>query len=330
VIRPRVASLIEVSAICATCKTDTFFGVRFERPPTAARLREAVIAKLGRDGDYICPRCQSLVLVHVGEQAIAAPARVERAEIAQRIGRKDGGIRFAVGSPTGARSSVWRVWMNNRRDDVYIAARSLASQLKVSLHPEFWYFGFTKPYAERNAHTLPDGFDRKRAIWDRPSEFGPGWTRAFSIVVPATEVVTPPAPYSGSEVVWFDTPDQGEATHFTVLLSKPEASKGRRGFPSLVGFELETEFVTRLEMSTGEALWVVAHVAPTPSDDAEQFEQVRRAVDPALLRPNLEDDEDFSWRLLIFADSPDGAAHFIDLALDPPERRQPAHAGAGT
>jgi hypothetical protein len=44
---------------------------------------------------------------------------------------------------------------------------------------------------------------------------------------------------------------------FTILLSKKGAARGRRGYPNADGFEASTEFVTRLEMATGEQLWVV-------------------------------------------------------------------------
>jgi len=55
----------------------------------------------------------------------ATPAREVRA---------GGTIRFAVGSPTGLRSSTWRIWSAKHTKDVYLAARSIAGLQKVSLH----------------------------------------------------------------------------------------------------------------------------------------------------------------------------------------------------
>jgi hypothetical protein len=46
----------------------------------------------------------------------------------------DGTIRFAVGSPTGLRSSTWRIWSAKHTKNVYLAARSIAGLQKVSLH----------------------------------------------------------------------------------------------------------------------------------------------------------------------------------------------------
>ena len=41
-------------------------------------------------------------------------------------------LRFAVGTPSAARSSVWRLWVN--QDDVYLGQRATTQFLKVSLH----------------------------------------------------------------------------------------------------------------------------------------------------------------------------------------------------
>jgi hypothetical protein len=310
---------MEMWVTCDSCNLKTFFGVRVDQPVTDSELRDRVIEKLGPDGAYVCPRCGSLVFVYIGEQPVAGAARLLRAEQARRIGHSAKGLRFAVGEPAGPRSSVWRVWMNDRRDDVYIAARSLASDLKVSLHPNFWYFGFTRKHAERGSSVVPPGADRKMHVWERPGEFGAGWTRAFAIVVPASEVIEAPTPYAGSEAVWFPKPADGEAIHFTVLLSKPGAARGRRGYPNADGFDDSTEFLTRLDMTTGEQLWVVAHVAPMTDEDTERLERTRASFEEHRrqeLVNRAKKSPSFSPRALVFADSSDGVGYFFDVALD--------------
>jgi hypothetical protein len=309
--------MIEISAKCDQCGLDTFFGVRFERPPSVEDLRARIVDKLGPDGMFICPRCQSFVFVHAGDGPVADQARLHRIEQAQRIGRSTKGLRFAVGHPTGPRSSVWRVWMNHRRDDVYIAARGLASQLKVSLHPDFWYYGFTSHYVRGPSSLVPTGTDRKISHWERPSEFAPGWTRAFTIVVPASELVEPRSGYSGKEVIWIAPPELDGAIHFTVLLSKPGAARGRRGYPTEEGATDSTELMTRLDMATGEQVWILANPAPVSDDERAQItrahEAFARIANTALTRLD-DDDPDAMLRALAFADGPDGAL-FYDLAI---------------
>jgi hypothetical protein len=310
--------VIEFLTNCDSCRLNYWFGVTFEEPPTAEEVRAAIIQKLGPDATYICPRCQSLVFVHVNGGPIATPQRLQRAAQARRIGRSSRGIRFGVGRPDGARSSVWRVWMNNRRDDVYISARALASELKASLHRDYWYFGFPDQHVRRETSFVPLGSDRKKYVWDRPEEFGAGWTRAFEIIVPGTEIVEAPLPYTGSEAVWLPAPSPDEAANFTVLLSKPDAPRGRRGYPNAEGFEDSTEFITRLEMKTGERLWVLAHVEPMTNDRAEEIERARRTVVEHAcdkLVAATREDAKFSARALVFADSPDGVPRIVDVSL---------------
>ncbi len=208
--------------------------------------------------------------------------------------------------------------MNDRRDDVYIAARGLASDLKVSLHPEFWYFGFTSRHVQRPSSLVPPGADRKKRVWDRPAEFGEGWTRAFGILVPASEVVDDGPPYTGNEAVWFPTPGENEAVHFTILLSKPGAVRGRRGYPNADGFEASTEFVTRLDMATGEQLWVLMHTAPMAHADTAQLERTHayfEAHPPPEFAKRASESPTFTPRAVVFADSTDGNAYFVDVSL---------------
>lgn len=310
--------MIEILTTCDACDLNYFFGVKLDKSVSDHELRARIVEKLGHDGAYICPRCHSLRFVHVGGGLIADPERLQRAASAVRIGRETNGIRFGVGEPEGVHSSVWRVWMNNRRDDVYISARSLASELKVSLHEGFWYFGFTDKHIHSGSSLVPAGADRKIRVWDRPDEFGAGWTRAFTVIVPASEVVDSPAPYAGREAVWLPKPAKDEAVHFTVLLSEPDSARGRRGYPSAEGFDHATEFVTRLEMTTGEQLWVLSHIATMTDAEAADVEQVRATIKEKgrqTLLKRASQNPRFAPRAIVFRESADGVASFVDVSL---------------
>jgi hypothetical protein len=65
------------------------------------------------------------------------------------VGRSTGEFvaRFGVGSADGPRSAVWRLWTGKGTSDVYVAARTLGGNLKVSLHESgVWRYAFTKEY----------------------------------------------------------------------------------------------------------------------------------------------------------------------------------------
>jgi hypothetical protein len=304
-----------VTVICEECKLEINFPVDASEPvSTVGELRDAMRRTLGPSGATICPRCNSLVVVYLGDRPVGDPDSVRRAELAHGIGRKARGIRFAVGAPDGPRSAVWRLWVNQRGDDVYIAARGLARDIKVSLHPDYWYYGFTADHVRRGSRLLAPGEDRKKSVWARPTEFSPGWTRAFEIIIPSSEVIDERTPYEGSEAVWFPKPPEGEAARFTVLFSKKDAPRGARGFPAAEGYEDRTEFVTRLDLKTGESVWTLAHVAPLAPEERGQLEKARHAANEAI-REALADAR--QPRMVGFGDAIDGVRFFYDISLRP-------------
>ena len=129
-------------------------------------------------------------------------------------------VRFAVGDPAGARSAVWRMWTSRTKSDVYVSARALTSVFKVSLHESGdWRHAFTD--TTRGMAHVPPGQDRALARWKRPHEFEPGLTRAFEIIIPASEVTKSPyvewdknfrSEYADKEIVWVPPPPEGCAT----------------------------------------------------------------------------------------------------------------------
>lgn len=135
-------------------------------------------------------------------------------------------IRFAVGEP-GRRSSVWRVWANPKKGDVYIASRKSARIFKVSLHETGdWRCQWVKedqedvtyhPYKEGSA---PQG--RILARWQRPAATSAGWTDALSIWVPGDDIS--PMPGDGeppTDSQWIAPPGAGEAVEFRFWLVEP-------------------------------------------------------------------------------------------------------------
>ena len=87
-------------------------------------------------------------------------------------------VRFAVGYREGARSTIWRLW-TDKYSNVYIAARALGDELKISLHKETWRHEFTEQRLSRSFSFVSPGEDRAADKWKRPPEFAPGVTMAF-------------------------------------------------------------------------------------------------------------------------------------------------------
>jgi hypothetical protein len=178
-------------------------------------------------------------------------------------------VRFAVGKPEGPRSTVWRLWTH--KNEVYISAWSLASDVKISLHSSGdWREALTTEHAAKGSPFVAPGQDRTIDKWQRPAEFVAGATKAFMIVVPSSEVTTPRHPEAntafrqklgGKAVVWVPAAPEGYATHFTVLFTRPEATAATLpGWPGRKS--MGTRFIWRTELPNGQSMWVVSHERP--------------------------------------------------------------------
>jgi hypothetical protein len=117
-----------VILLCGECSYEFGLGVDFDPAETTA---EDPVEKLGGEED-VCPRCDSVIFLHFAEVALAEPERHRRAKLAHGMGQRIRGIRFAVGSGDGPRSAEWRLWLNERKDTVHIAAPHGAKTMRPS------------------------------------------------------------------------------------------------------------------------------------------------------------------------------------------------------
>jgi hypothetical protein len=124
----------------------------------------------------------------VGGTTAGLTLTMARDAIGFRFGPPKDPIRFAVGEP-GLRSTVWRVWANLNKSDVYLASRRAAGISKFSLHESGdWRQQWVREdpehmvYAHIGHEPVPDGRILNR--WERPPANKVGWTHALSIWVP--------------------------------------------------------------------------------------------------------------------------------------------------
>jgi hypothetical protein len=287
---------------------------------TEQQLRSVVVEQLGER--VKCERCNSILIGHTG--TLTDGTQVARAVTAEKLRKKmRGGVRWSVGSATGARSTIWRVWAH--RSDVYIAARTVASDMKVSLHASGrWRAAFTEHHLTRPKPLIPPGADRAIEKWTRPPEFAPGWTRAFLIIVPASEVVTSEAVIEDAdEVLWFERPPDGWALHFDVLFAAPEAASAPdgRGFATAAGYEDTTEVVTVFNLANGDRLWVVVHAEPVSPEQAAKMEELRAHIlerGGEAMRQAATDAQRPDFRGVGSGFLGDGARFYIELAVPQP------------
>jgi hypothetical protein len=88
-------------------------------------------------------------------------------------------LRFGVGTPSDVRSSIWRLWGNG--DDLYLASRSIAGDVKISFHKS----GICR-IAQPSSSPRPP-----YARWKLGPEILPSCSRIFDILVPPILAMLP-------------------------------------------------------------------------------------------------------------------------------------------
>lgn len=115
-------------------------------------------------------------------------------------------IRFAVGTPTGLRSTIWKFWV--QRSDIYILSRMFGSNSKVSLHStgdcqwsntDSWVI---KVPGRRNA-------ERHLQKWTMLRPSGSTALHVFQIRIPETALRTTDVVEDLNAVEWLPIPPRG-------------------------------------------------------------------------------------------------------------------------
>ncbi|MDH4079078.1 MAG: hypothetical protein OEU68_04620 [Nitrospira sp.] len=123
------------------------------------------------------------------------------------------GVRWAVGTKDGRRSSTWRMW-GDKKGDCYLSMRSIGATLKVSLHRDRrCSVGFTKEFESKKF-----GFSSRH--WHRWVLPGSPVVKGFQILVPDSDL----AEFASEEkepMAWIPAPGEGRAVVVTVFIAEP-------------------------------------------------------------------------------------------------------------
>ncbi len=303
---------------CGMCGHDLDLGFEFEATPETTRqeVTGMIPERLGAQA-VECSRCRSTLLVESVTAGVDEHPRYSRARAAEAMKKR--GVRWAVGTPNGPRSTIWRAWTNG--SDIYIAPRPVAGDMKISLHAGGnWRSAFTQQHMERANPLIPRERDRAVDKWKRPPEFASGWTRGFTIIVPGSEVreseVVLDEPH---KIVWLDPAPPNHATHFDILIAAPGATGSEgRGYATAEGYGYATEIVTVLELASGERMWVVAHTEPMTDEQHAMVNELRqRILETAgdVLRRSANDPEPHDFRAFGSGIQGDGTRFYLDLVV---------------
>jgi hypothetical protein len=181
-------------------------------------------------------------------------------------------LRVVVGTEFGPRSAVWRIW--TEKNEIYVAPRSLAGEIKTSLHSSGkWRHGFAET---ARSPFVPAG-DRAFYKWQRPPEFVKGATLALRIIVPADELTAPGAePPLGEKAMTelFAAPPTGWVSYIALVLTAPGQPVDGHPIPE----RGDSVLLGSWALDSGEKLWVVGHHQPLLPEQRDQIERLHQAV----------------------------------------------------
>lgn len=164
---------------------------------------------------------------------------------------KPGTIRWASGSPDGPRSLTWQVIGARNSDDVYVGARGMMKDQKLSLHKSgVWRWAFTQPAAQKY---LPPGDDPLVRRYPATDPIAPGWRHAARIRTPSTTfcpAFDEPRPKDRQPIRFFKAPDSPSPLHleYHVLIGDAGAAPLNAGPMFVVG---------GMPLTSGKWVWVI-------------------------------------------------------------------------
>lgn len=185
-------------------------------------------------------------------------------------------IRFAVGRP-GQCSSVFCVWANKGKLDVYASIRTWKDLAKFSFHQSGRYIFHLSSADHPGAEWVsrPDAANRRIDAWDRPAPFVPGWTHLITFMVPTEDVQ--PSPTSGWEghekVRWIAKPERPDTvTEFRVAIGEPDMPLIDAGPDSYL---LDAGIVDGFVLANGRLVLVTMHITHLDPVGQDLLSQLR-------------------------------------------------------
>jgi hypothetical protein len=177
---------------------------------------------------------------------------------------KRAALRFAVGEP-GRRGTIWRLWANSGTDDVYLASRQTAGEVKISFHQSGdWRMQIVQPDRPKTVRFGPRPDEEGRVLhrWQRPEPNAVGWIHALTIALPGQQLsVVPGDQVRWDDVRWLPSPQPHEQAEFDIHIVRPNG--GMIGFQQMILEGVRVSVMDALQLSSGDVVVVTALIGPT-------------------------------------------------------------------
>lgn len=223
--------------------------------------------------------------------------------------------RFGVGDPNGTHSGTWKVWASRNAPDLYIAARSIAKQQKISIHASGQrHSGYTSEHVRRMTDS-GNWVGRSRHIekWTGGVETNtPSCTVEFRARFPADELRAYPLPQEkpSKRVNWIPRPAPGHSVEVVLLIAPAGKPKGWPG-----QINPGTQLIAKGKLSDGRNVLLVYFTEPCPplSNQEEIEHRIRiEAANLGVTPANVTG----GHRIIMFGDTKEGGKACVEYALD--------------
>lgn len=136
-------------------------------------------------------------------------------------------LKWAVGSASGPRSSIWKVKAHCRTKDgqhnVYVGTKEQMRAVKLSLHePSIWQIGYDRNYFRKH---WPDEKREPFETFVPPPDLANGWKHATVILVPTTSLVERRflTEQESAAIQWWPAPPASDHLQFHVVISEQDS-----------------------------------------------------------------------------------------------------------
>lgn len=202
-------------------------------------------------------------------------------------------------------------WVNQGKGDVYVANRSIAGDLKASLHQSGeCRFALTSQHLQKPNRVAND---RKPLIWQMRENMGvPGMSRPLVINIPSSELRPLVEPPKKAPVVFVPPADPGGMTEISVVFTAPELETDP--WP---GAHQGTSFLAVYDLSVLGKAWFLARNIEIPSDFAARIETDRKTMSSFKVPPDVAGNGPGVYRAILVSSLQNDTRHLTEILISP-------------
>lgn len=199
-------------------------------------------------------------------------------------------------------SKIYRIWLN-KKGDIYLSLRNIASRLKVSFHISgSWQISLTTEQYKNDKLNLDN---RHIKLWNKPEGNYGEMTLAFRILIPHSELKENQK-HTEKKINWIESENKNDATEIVIIFVKPNAK-----ITHWPGFKKNTKLLYKFPIKNDEIVYLVY----------KEFNFTKEGKLTLLRYKNrfnswAKDNSKGNYGALLFGDENDGSKKIYDINIE--------------